>query len=50
MKLALARESVRVARAVLPLHHGLLSIRRLAGEKLVVRMKNGELKEMAPEI
>lgn len=40
----------RVAWAVLSLHHGFLAIRRLASENLLVRMKIGELKEMAPEV
>ena len=40
----------RVAWAVLSLHHGFLAIRRLASENLLVRMKNGELKEVAPEV
>lgn len=40
----------RVAWAVLSLHHEFLSIRRLASDNLLVRMKGGELKEMAPEM
>ena len=40
----------RVAWATLSLHHEFLAIRRLASENLLVRMKNGELKEMAPEV
>ncbi|KAF1995073.1 hypothetical protein P154DRAFT_539077 [Amniculicola lignicola CBS 123094] len=40
----------RVAWAVLSLHHGFLAMRRLASENLLVRMKDGELKEMAPEV
>ncbi|KAF2461866.1 hypothetical protein BDY21DRAFT_359903 [Lineolata rhizophorae] len=39
----------RVAWVVLSLHHEFLSIRRLARDNLLVRMKGGELKEMAPE-
>jgi hypothetical protein len=40
----------RVAWAVLSLHHVFLAIRRLASDNLLVRMKGGELKEMAPEV
>ncbi|KAF2433996.1 hypothetical protein EJ08DRAFT_694026 [Tothia fuscella] len=40
----------RVAWAVLSLHHEFLAIRRLASDNLLVRMKDGELKEMAPEV
>jgi len=40
----------RVAWAVLSLHHEFLAIRRLANDNLLVRMKDGELKEMAPEV
>ncbi|KAF2174834.1 hypothetical protein K469DRAFT_704086 [Zopfia rhizophila CBS 207.26] len=40
----------RVAWAVLSLHHEFLSIRRLASDNLLARMKGGELKEMAPEM
>jgi HNH endonuclease len=40
----------RVAWAVLSLHHEFLAIRRLASDNLLVRMKGGELKEMAPEV
>lgn len=40
----------RVAWAVLSLHHGFLATRRLASENLLVRMKDGELKEIAPEV
>ncbi|KAF2241851.1 hypothetical protein BU26DRAFT_571592 [Trematosphaeria pertusa] len=39
----------RVAWAVLSLHHEFLSIRRLARDNLLVRMKGGGLKEMVPE-
>ncbi|KAH8726887.1 hypothetical protein GQ44DRAFT_141883 [Phaeosphaeriaceae sp. PMI808] len=40
----------RVAWAVLSLHHKFLATRRLASENLLVRAKNGELKEVAPEV
>jgi hypothetical protein len=40
----------RVAWAVLSLHHEFLAIRRLANDNLLVRMKDGELKEMAPAV
>jgi hypothetical protein len=40
----------RVAWAVLSLHHEFLAIRRLASDNLLVRIKGGELKEMAPEV
>jgi hypothetical protein len=40
----------RVAWAVLSLHHEFLAIRRLARDNLLVRMKGGELKEIAPEV
>lgn len=40
----------RVAWAVLSLHHEFLGIRRLASDNLLVRLKDGELKEMAPEV
>lgn len=40
----------RVAWTVLSLHHEFLAIRRLASDNLLVRMKGGELKEMAPEV
>ena len=40
----------RVAWAVLSLHHEFLAIRRLASDNLLVRMKGGELKEMAIEV
>jgi hypothetical protein len=40
----------RVAWAVLSMHHEFLAIRRLASDNLLVRMKGGELKEMAPEV
>ncbi|KAL5375092.1 hypothetical protein PMIN04_012299 [Paraphaeosphaeria minitans] len=38
----------RVTWAVLSLLHDFLSIRRLASNNLLVRMKGGELKEIAP--
>ncbi|KAK3081645.1 hypothetical protein LTS18_004417 [Coniosporium uncinatum] len=40
----------RVAWAVLSLHHEFLAIRRLATDNMLVRMKDGELKEVAPEV
>ena len=40
----------RVAWAVLSLYHEFLAIRRLARDNLLVRMKGGELKEMAPDV
>jgi len=40
----------RVAWAVLSLHREFLAIRRLASDNLLVRMKDGEVKEMAPEV
>jgi hypothetical protein len=40
----------RVAWAVLSLHHEFLALRRLASDNLLVRIKGGELKEMAPEV
>ena len=40
----------RVAWAVLSLPHEFLAIRRLASDNLLVRMKDGELKEIAPEV
>jgi hypothetical protein len=40
----------RVAWAVLSLHDVFLAIRRLASDNLLVRMKGGELMEMAPEV
>jgi hypothetical protein len=40
----------RVAWAVLSLYHKFLAIRRLISDNLLVRMKGGELKEIAPEV
>jgi len=40
----------RVAWAVLSLHYEFLTARRLASENLLVRSRNGELKEIAPKV
>jgi len=40
----------RVAWAVLSMHHEFLTLRRLAKDNLLVRTKDGELKEMPPKV